>query len=146
MKVILLKDVKGQGKAGELVTVNDGYAKNFIIPKNLGVEADKKTINEYHQKQEKAQRLQAEAKANAQKMAEELKTQSVDVKVKCGDGKMYGSVTNLDIAKGLKEMGYDIDKKKINIKDQIKQLGTYEVEIKIYPEISAKVNINVVKE
>jgi len=146
MKVILLKDVKGHGKAGELITVNDGYAKNFIIPKNFGIEADKKTINEYNQKKEKELRLQAEAKANAQKMAEELNTQSVDVKVKCGDGKMYGSVTNLDIAKALKEIGFEVDKKKINIKDQIKQLGTYEVEIKIYPEISAKVNINVVKE
>lgn len=146
MKVILLQDVKGHGKAGELVTLSDGFAKNYIIPKQLGIEADKKRINEYQQKKQKEARLAEEARQKALSEARELKQKSIDVPVKCGEGKIYGSVTNQDVAKGLALLGYDIDKKKISLKEQIKQLGTYEAEVKLYPEISVTITINVVKE
>lgn len=146
MKVILLKDLKGQGKAGELITVNDGYAKNFIIPNKIGVEASKQMLHEYEQKLLKIARLEAEAKERAMAMVAELKNCVLDVAVKCGEGKMYGSVTNQDIANALKLKGYEIDKKKIVMKEQIKQLGLYEIEIKVYPELSAKVSINVIKQ
>lgn len=146
MKVLLLQDVKGHGKVGDLIDVNDGFARNYIIPKKLGVEANKKMLNEYAQKKQKEERLRAEARQQALDDAKALRAASIDVPVRCGDGKIYGSVTNQDIAKGLAALGYNIDKKKIILKEQIKQLGTYEAEVKLYSEISVIVNINVIKE
>ncbi len=146
MKVILLQDVKGHGKAGELVTLADGYARNYIIPKKLGVEADKRMLNEYEQKKQKEARLAEEAKQAALSAAADLRYKVIDVPVKCGDGKIYGSVTNQDVAKGLTAFGYEIDKKKITLKEQIKQLGTYEAEVKLFPEITVTIIINVTKQ
>jgi len=146
MKVILLQDVKGHGKAGELVTLADGYARNYIIPKKLGVEADKRMLNEYEQKKQKEARLAEEAKQAALAAAADLRYKVIDVPVKCGDGKIYGSVTNQDVAKGLTAFGYEIDKKKITLKEQIKQLGTYEAEVKLFPEITVTIIINVTKQ
>jgi len=146
MKVILLQDVKGHGKAGELVTLADGYARNYIIPKKLGVEADKRMLNEYEQKKQKEARLAEEAKQAALAAAADLRYKVIDVPVKCGDGKIYGSVTNQDVAKGLTAFGYEIDKKKITLKEQIKQLGTYEAEVKLFPEITVTITINVTKQ
>ncbi|MGI6229000.1 MAG: 50S ribosomal protein L9 [Christensenellales bacterium] len=145
MKVILLEDVKGLGKRGELVEASDGYARNFLIKKKLARAADAAAVNEIKQKAEaEAERKRRELEA-AKNMAEELKTKSVTVAVRCGDGKIYGSVTNADVAEGLAAMGYNVDKKKIIIKEGIKELGVYTAEIKLYPELSATITINVVK-
>lgn len=145
MKILLLQDVKGLGKKGEIHEVNDGYARNFLIKKKLASEASSSIINEVNQKNAaNAEKLKKE-KAEAMRVAEELKTKTVTVGVRCGDGKIYGSVTNADIAEGLKAQGYDVDKKKIVIKEQIKDLGTYSVEIKLFPEVSATCRIVVVK-
>ncbi|HPD02133.1 MAG TPA: 50S ribosomal protein L9 [Eubacteriales bacterium] len=145
MKVILLEDVKGLGKRGELVEASDGYARNFLIKKKLARAADAAAVNEIKQKAEaEAERKRRELE-DAKNMAEELKTKSVTVAVRCGDGKIYGSVTNADVAEGLAAMGYNVDKKKIIIKEGIKELGVYTAEIKLYPELSATITINVVK-
>ena len=136
MKVILLDNIQGHGKKGEIVTVNDGYARNYLLPKKLAVEATKAVLNEIQQKEERDA---------AEVVAKSLKGATVVVKMRCGeDGKMYGSVTNQDVADGLKAMGYDVDKKKITIRDQIKTLGVYDAEVKVYKDIGAKIKINVV--
>lgn len=145
MKVILLDNIQGHGKKGEIVTVNDGYARNYLLPKKLAVEATKAVLNEIQQKVAREQRLLKEERDAAEVVAKSLKGATVVVKMRCGeDGKMYGSVTNQDVADGLKAMGYDVDKKKITIRDQIKALGVYDAEVKVYKDIGAKIKINVV--
>ena len=145
MKVILLDNIQGHGKKGEIVTVNDGYARNYLLPKKLAVEATKAVLNEIQQKVAREQRLLKEERDAAEVVAKSLKGATVVVKMSCGeDGKMYGSVTNQDVADGLKAMGYDVDKKKITIRDQIKTLGVYDAEVKVYKDIGAKIKINVV--
>lgn len=145
MKVILLDNIQGHGKKGEIVTVNDGYARNYLLPKKLAVEATKVVLNEIQQKVAREQRLLKEERDAAEVVAKSLKGATVVVKKRCGeDGKMYGSVTNQDVADGLKAMGYDVDKKKITIRDQIKTLGVYDAEVKVYKDIGAKIKINVV--
>ena len=145
MKVILLDNIQGHGKKGEIVTVNDGYARNYLLTKKLAVEATKAVLNEIQQKVAREQRLLNEERDAAEVVAKSLKGATVVVKMRCGeDGKMYGSVTNQDVADGLKAMGYDVDKKKITIRDQIKTLGVYDAEVKVYKDIGAKIKINVV--
>ncbi|MCL2630313.1 MAG: 50S ribosomal protein L9 [Firmicutes bacterium] len=146
MKVILLKDIQGHGKRGAIVEVNDGYARNFLIPKKFAVEATKSLLNEYNAKLEKEKKLMEEEKARALETANLISGKTVDVKVKCGDGKLYGSVTNQDIANAFKELGFEVDKKKITVKDSIKALGLYDAEVWVYKETLAKFKINVVKE
>lgn len=144
MKVLLLQDVQGHGKKGTIVELNDGYARNFLIPKKMAVEATKSIVNEYNQRIEKELRLAQKAKAEALALAKELSGKTVDVVVKCGeDGKMYGSVTTQDVASALGAMGYQVDKKKIVLKDVIKKVGVYEAEVKVYKETSAKIKIKV---
>ena len=144
MKVLLLQDVQGQDKKGTIVELNDGYARNFLIPKKMAVEATKSIVNEYNQRIEKELRLAQKAKEEALALAKELSGKTVDVVVKCGeDGKMYGSVTTQDVASALGAMGYQVDKKKIVLKDVIKKVGVYEAEVKVYKETSAKIKVNV---
>ncbi|HIV00681.1 MAG TPA: 50S ribosomal protein L9 [Candidatus Stercoripulliclostridium merdipullorum] len=144
MKVLLLQDVQGHGKKGTIVELNDGYARNFLIPKKMAVEATKSIVNEYNQRIEKELRLAQKAKEEALALAKELSGKTVDVVVKCGeDGKMYGSVTTQDVASALGAMGYQVDKKKIVLKDVIKKVGVYEAEVKVYKETSAKIKVNV---
>lgn len=144
MKVLLLQDVQGHGKKGTIVELNDGYARNFLIPKKMAVEATKSIVNEYNQRIEKELRLAQKAKEEALALAKELSGKTVDVVVKCGeDGKMYGSVTTQDVASALGAMGYQVDKKKIVLKDVIKKVGVYEAEVKVYKETSAKIKIKV---
>ena len=144
MKVLLLQDVQGHGTKGTIVELNDGYARNFLIPKKMAVEATKSIVNEYNQRIEKELRLAKKAKEEALALAKELSGKTVDVVVKCGeDGKMYGSVTTQDVASALGAMGYQVDKKKIVLKDVIKKVGVYEAEVKVYKETSAKIKVNV---
>lgn len=144
MKVILLADVQGQGKKGAVVEVNDGYARNYLIPKKLAVEGTKSVLNEYKAKLEKEARIAKEEHEKALQLAKLLSSKVVDVYVRCGDGKMYGSVTTQDIADALAEQGLAIDKKKITIKEPIKTTGLFEVDVRVYPETVAKLKINVI--
>ena len=142
MKVILLQDVQGHGKKGAIVDVNDGYARNFLIPRKMAIEATKSILNEYNQRLQKEARIAAEEKAAALELKKILDGKSIKVKVRCGDdGKMFGSVGGQDVANALKEEGYTVDKKKVTIKDNIKSTGTYDAEIKVYKETVAKVKI-----
>ncbi len=144
MKVILLQDVKPIGKKGDLAEVNDGYAKNFLIPKKMAVMATKEAQNERKMRIAQEERKEAENKANALKMKGELTGKVITVKVKCNEDKMYGSVTTQDVAKALLDAGYTVDKKKITLPSTIKTLGKYEIEVWLYKETTVKLTIDVV--
>ena len=143
MKVMLLQDVKGQGKKDEIVNVSDGYARNFLLPRKLAIEADAKAISEAQNK-EKARlyKIETEKKA-ARELAAKLETIIIKVKATAGaDGKLYGGVTTADIAAELKNQhGIEIDKRKIVCDGAIKAHGTYTLDVKLYPEISGKLNV-----
>ena len=143
MKVVLLQDVKGQGKKDDLINVSDGYARNFLFPKKLAVEADAKVLNDIKNKEAAKQRRIELEKQAARDTAEKLSGTLVKIKVKEGaDGKFYGSVTTKDIAEALKEQfGIEVDKRKIVLNENIKGYGTYTVDVKLYPEISGKLNV-----
>ena len=146
MKVILSDDVKNLGKMGEVVNVSDGYARNFLLPKKFAVEANTKNLKEFeHNKKVIAERA-SKIKESVKSAAEKLSAVSLTIKAKTGeDDKLFGSVTNMNIAEALTAEGYDIDKKKI-IMEPIKRLGEYSVTIKLPAEISAEVKVNVVQE
>jgi len=144
MKVILLADVQGHGKKGEVMEVNDNYARNYLVPRKLAQEATKAVLNEYNQKLEREARLAQQERDEAMELKKHLEGKTVTVKVRCGGGKMYGSVTAQDVADGLLEQGYAVDKKKIIFKETIRMPGIYDVEIKVYRETLAKIKINVV--
>ena len=145
MKVILLCDVKGQGKKDEIVNVSDGYARNFLFPQKKAVPADAKSTSELKSKEEAKQFKLKEEKAAAKALAEKLATLTVKITASSGgDGRLYGSITSKDIAEKLKEQHkIEIDKRKLVLNDNIKSYGTYEVEVKVYPEISAKLKVTV---
>ena len=143
MKVVLLADVKGQGKKGQVVNVSDGYARNFLFPKNLATVADNKIMNEIKGKEEaKARQIELD-KQEARDTAEKLKSVVVKIKAQAGaDGRIYGSVTSKEIAETLKlQHGIEIDRPKITLQDPIKAFGTYNPEVKLYPEIAGKINV-----
>lgn len=145
MKVIFLKDVKGSGKKGEIAEVSDGYARNFLIKKGLAEEATavkinslniKKGAEDFH-RQEEIKALKEEAK--------KLNGTQVTLKIKCGEnGKVFGSVTAKEIADELTALGYNVDKKRVILKDPIKLLGVYAVDVKFLPEVIAKIKVEVV--
>ncbi len=143
MKVILLKDVKGSGKKGDIVNVSDGYARNFLFPKGLAQEATKHNINSANQ-MKAAQEHQKELDLQAAKeLADSIEGKNVLITIKAGtNGKLFGSVNTKDIADELnKQHNLDIDKKKLILKDSIKECGTYPIAVKLYPNIQATVNV-----
>ena len=145
MKVILLCDVKGQGKKDQIVNVSDGYARNFLFPQKKAIPADAKATSELKSKEEAKQfRINEDRKA-AQALADKIKNVEIDIVMGHGaDGRLYGSVTAKDIAEELKKkINSDVDKRKIILKESIKAYGNYEVEIKILSEISAKFIVKV---
>ena len=145
MKVLLLQDVKAQGKKGEIVEVNDGYARNFLIKKGLAKEATASVVNETNQKNAQEAKRKAQELADAQQMAQALDAREIEVSIKTGDnGKLFGSVTSKEISDALKAQGFDVDKKKIIIKDTIKLIGIYGVELKLYPGVTCTINVKVV--
>lgn len=145
MKVILLQDVKALGKKGEVVNVNDGYARNFILPKKLGVEANGKNLNDLKLQKNNEAKVAQEHLDAAKKLAEELKAGKVVLTMKVGEGgRTFGSVSSKEIAEAVKEqMHLDIDKKKIQLKEQIKTLGTHIVSVKLHLEVTAELNVSV---
>jgi large subunit ribosomal protein L9 len=145
MEVILLRDVKGQGKEGEVIKVSDGYARNFLLPKGyaiLATEGGKKKIKE--QTARLLQKRQSE-KEKATRLARRISDVKVELKVKAGEnGKLFGSVTGKDIAEALeKQHKITVDKKKIVMPEPIKNIGDFEVEIKIYPEVTARLTVGI---
>ena len=145
MKVILLEDVKSLGKKGEIVNVNDGYARNFILKKNLGLEATGKNLNDLKLQQQNAAKVAKEKLEAAQALAKDLEDKSITVKIQAGvDGKVFGSISSKEIAlEAKKQLGMDIDKKKIVIPDAIKSLGTYNVNIKLHKDVVGKLAVKV---
>lgn len=144
MKVILLQDVKPIGKKGDIAEVNDGYAKNFLIPKKMAKVATKEAQNERNMRIANEERKREEEFAKAKETQKALNGTVVTVPVKCGEGKMYGSVTTQDVAKALETLGYSVDKKKITLPGTIKAIGKYSVEVWLYKETVAKIIIDVV--
>ena len=145
MKVLLLADVKGQGKKDQIVEVSDGYARNFLFPKKLAVVADAKVLSEAKSKEEARQYKLKEEKAAAKALADKLATLTVSITASSGgDGRLYGSITSKEIAEKLmNQHKIELDKRKIVLKDNIKAYGTYEIDVKVYPEISAKLKVTV---
>ena len=143
MKVILLTDVKGQGKKNDIIEVSDGYGKNFLLPRKLAKLADAQSVNDVKVREEARLYRLATEKKEAQALAEKLKGLTVTVKASAGaDGRLYGSVTAKDISEQLeREHGILIDKRKLVITDTIKAFGKYAVEAKIYPEVSGTVTV-----
>ena len=143
MKVLLKEDVKGQGKKGEIINVSDGYARNFLFPRKLAVIADAKAENEVKMKKEAEIHKAEYEKQKAKELSDKLSQIILKiVSTASPDGKLYGSVTSANIAEALKSQeSIDIDKRKINLAENIKSFGTYMVEIKIYPEITASMTV-----
>lgn len=148
MKLILLEDVKGVGKKGDIVNKNDGYALNFLIPKKLAVEATKGNINEIELKKKAEEKKKKEELEEAKRLAEELKEKIVKVTVKAGEnGKVFGSVTNKEIAVALAaQTGMDIDKKKISFDEPIKMVGRRTVKVKLHPQVTVELTVEIAGE
>lgn len=142
MKVILLKDVKAMGKKGDLVTASDGYARNYLFPRGLAQEATDTNLHILNNKKEAERRQKLAEIEAAQKLAESLKGKEVKLTVKSGEnGRLFGSITGKDIADELnKKYKLSVDKKKVVV-DNIRQIGIYDVEVKLYPEISTKIKV-----
>lgn len=144
MKVVLLQDVKGQGKKDEIINVSDGYARNYLFPKKLALEADAKILNDIKNKEAARLRKIELEKQAARETAEKFQSIIVKIKVQqaAADGKFKGSVTTKDIAEALKEQhGIDVDKRKLVLNDPIKAYGNYTLDVKLYPEIAGKLNV-----
>ena len=145
MKVILLEDVKSLGKKGEIVNVNDGYARNFILPKKLGLEANSKNLNELKLQKANEEKVAKENLEAARKFAEEMEKDQVVVSIKAGEGgRTFGSVSSKEIAQAYKEQcGKEIDKKKIVLPEAIKNFGVFEVGVKLHPSVTGKLKVKV---
>lgn len=143
MKVILLEDVKALGKKGEIVNVSDGYARNCILPKKLGLEATSKNLNDLKLKKANEAKVAQEQLEEAQVLGKKIEAGKVELAIKVGEGgRAFGSVSSKEIAVAVKEqMGYDIDKKKIQLKDAIKTLGTHTVPVKLHPKVTADLKV-----
>ena len=147
MKVILLQDVKSLGKKGEIVNVNDGYARNFILPKKLGAEATARNLNDLKLQKNNEKKVAQENLKAAEELAKKLAAGRVELAIKVGEGgKTFGSVSSKEIAAAVEEqMQLDVDKKKIQLKETIKTLGTHMVSVKLHPEVTAELKV-IVKE
>lgn len=147
MKVILLQDVKGQGKKGEVVDVNEGYARNFLIKKGLAEIATASKLNDISMKKSAADFHKAEEVKVTRELAKTLNGKTFTVKIKAGqNGKVFGSVTAANIADSLAAAGHAVDKRKIVLPNPIKNIGTYSIELKLLEGISCKINIEVIAE
>ena len=147
MKIILIEDVKSLGKKGEIVKVNEGYARNFILKKNIGVEANAKNLNELKLQKKHEEKLAQEKLDAAKAFAEELKDKTVTVSIKTGSGgRSVGSVSTKEIAAAAKaQLGYELDKKKMELDVAIKSPGTFTLKIKLHPKVTGELKV-VVKE
>lgn len=147
MKVILLEDVKAQGKKGEIIEVSDGYARNVLIAKKLGVEATPKALNDLKLQKKHEEKVAQEQYEAAVELGKEVETKKVVVKAKCGEGgRMFGTVSTKEIAAAAKsQINLELDKKKMQLSDPIKALGTYEIPVKLHQKVTAKLTVQVVE-
>ena len=147
MKVVLLQDVKGQGKKNDVIEVSDGYARNFLFPRKLAVVADARAMNDVMNKRSSQEHKIEVEKTNARELAQKIEQSKVVIKAEAGaDGRVYGAVTAKDIAEALKaQFSLDVDKRKIVLDAPIKAFGTYIVDIKLYSGIVAKLNVQVIE-
>lgn len=147
MKVILLEDVKSLGKKGEIVNVSDGYARNYVLPKKLGVEADSAHMNDLKLQKANQEKVAQEQLEAAQELARVLETREVVVKMKSGEGgRTFGSISSKEIAMAAKEQcALELDKKKIQLPEAIKALGVYEVNVKLHAKVTGKLKVKVVE-
>ena len=142
MKVLLLQDVKGQGKKGDIINVSDGYANNFLLKKGLGVVATADTINSVDIHNKAVAKQKAAERQQAQDDADKLKGKVITIVASTGaQGKMYGSITNKEIAEELTKLGFPVDKKQVVLKEPIRQKGSYTVTVKMYAEISTTITV-----
>jgi large subunit ribosomal protein L9 len=146
MEIILTQDVKALGKKGEIVKVSDGYARNFILPKKLGMEATKQNLYDLSVQKATEEKRQKEILEEAKNQAKKLEDLTIKVTIKAGEGgKTFGSVSTKEIAAALKEQhGLDLDKKKLQLSDPIKNAGTYTVPVKLHPQVTAEMKVTVV--
>lgn len=145
MKVILKQDVKGLGKSGEMHEVSDGYARNFLLPKKLGVEATKQNLHQLKLQKEAEERRQQEIYEEAKELGKKLEAVTVNVKIKAGEGgRAFGSVSTKEIVAALQEQAnIQLDKKKIQLNDPIKNAGIYKVAVKLHPKVSVELTVKV---
>lgn len=148
MKVILLQDVKSLGKKGDVVNVSDGYARNMLLPKKLGVEANGKNLNDLKLQNMHAEKVARENLEAAEKLAEEIAGKQVQVTIKTGaGGKIFGSVSTKEIASAAKEqLNLELDKKKMQLPEGLKSLGVHEVPIRLHPKVTASLKVKVIEE
>ena len=145
MEVVLLEDIKALGKKGQIVKVNEGYARNFILPKKLGVEANAKNLNDLKLQKAHEEKVAKEVFEEAKAFKEELETKEITVGLKVGEnGRTFGSVSTKELAEAVKsQLGYDIDKKKMQLSSQIKELGVVRVPIRLHPKVTAELKVNI---
>lgn len=145
MKVILQQDVKGTGKKGQVLEVADGFARNFLFPKKLAIEATTGNIQDVSHKKAVEQRRKEKEKEDAIKLCDKLNALKIEIKTKTGEGgRLFGSVTSKEIAESLKKQhGVEVDKRKLEIKEPIKVLGDFEVHVKVHPDVVAKLQVHV---
>ena len=147
MKVILLKDIEALGSAGEVVEVKNGYGRNFLIPRNEALVATAANMAQFKSRRKQQETLAERDRRAAEALAKKLETESITAQVKVGEeDRLFGSVTSQNIAELLDEKGYEIDRRAIHLEDPIRELGVYNVEVRLYPEVVAAVKLWVVKE
>ena len=148
MQVILLQDVKALVKKGEIVNVNYGYARNFILPKKLGLEANGKNLNDLKLQKANEEKVAQQLLDEAKELGTKLAAGKIELKIKVGEGgRAFGAVSTKEISAAIKEqMGYDVDKKKIQLKDAIKTLGSHDVAIKLHPKVTASLKVIVTEQ
>ena len=147
MKVILREDVRNIGSMGQIIDVADGFGRNYLVPRGLAVEANTKNIKSLEHEKKVIQEKAKKIRNQAQDLAGKISNTTLVIKAKAGEeGKLFGSVTTMDIAEQLKKEGFDIDKKKISMEEPIKRIGSHAVKIKIHPEIATEVKVQVIEE
>lgn len=145
MKIILIKDEKKLGKKGDIIEANDGYARNYILPKKIGIEASTKNMNDLKLQKANADKVAQEQLDAAKALASVLESKTIEVKMKAGEGgRAFGSVSTKEIASACKEQhGIEIDKKKIQMSESLKNFGVYELDIKLHPHVTAKIKVHI---
>ena len=147
MEVVLLEDVKALGKKGQIVKVNDGYARNLILPKKLGIEATAKNLNDLKLQKANEARVAAEQLEAAKELGAKLSEAAITLSIRAGEGgRAFGSVSGKEISAAIKsQLGYDIDKKKLVLPEPLKTFGTHEVPVKLHKDVTAKLNVKVIE-
>ena len=145
MQVILLEDVKTLGKKGDIVKVSDGYAKNFVLPKKLGVEATQKNLNELKNQQKRDSIVAQQQLDEAKAFGERISKETIQLTMKAGEGgRVFGSISSKEIVTAAKEQfGFELDKKKLQMPEPIKSFGTYEIPVKLHPQVTSTIKVSV---